>query len=226
MSFTCRRGHYSVSDDYCDICGARNWSSSQSATPAASARQAQLAPAPAPNLYDPGCPVCSTPREGGDRYCPNCAYDFETGQTWEVQASPAPLGPTDAWRVATLAGLVVVVSVDGDRSNDGGCPEPPVDVSERIFMVDQPSMVVGREEAPGVHVPIPADPFVSRRHAEIIDLGNQWGLRDLGSTNGTKLNGIALVGTEVRLVRANDVVEVGCFSRLTIRDRSSHGAGQ
>ncbi len=120
---------------------------------------------------------------------------------------------------------MVVVSVDGDRSNDGGCPQPPLDVPERIFMVDQTSMVIGREEATGVHVPIPGDPYVSRRHAEIIDLGGQWGLRDLGSTNGTKLNGVVLVGTEVRLVRANDVIEVGCFSRITVRDRSSAQGG-
>jgi FHA domain-containing protein len=232
MSFTCRRGHYSASDDYCDICGARNWSaatgSGSGSAPASGqpgTTRSSAAPAPAPDPYDQPCPVCGTYREGGDRYCPSCAYDFETGETWEMQASPAPLSPVDPWRQVPAAGLMVVVSVDSDRSNDSGCPQAPTDVPERIFMVDQPSMVIGREEASGVHVPIPGDPYVSRKHAELMDLGGQWGLRDLGSTNGTKLNGLALVGTEVRLIRANDVIEVGCFSRITIRERAPQGVG-
>ncbi len=83
-----------------------------------------------------------------------------------------------------------------------------------------PSIVIGRDEANGVHVAIPGDPYVSRRHAEIIDLGGAWGIRDLGSTNGTKLNGLAMVGAEVKLIKANDVIELGCFSRITVRDRS------
>jgi len=236
MSFTCRRGHYSLSDDYCDVCGARNWSArSPAAQPAVGQGPAQplpaapapLPPAPAPpptivpapppevpvataaaaiaRMEQP-CPVCSTLREGSDRYCPNCAYDFETGEAWDAGAEEQP--PDEAFRPAS--GLVVVVGVDGSRS------------SERV---EGPSMVIGRDEGPGIHVPIPADPYVSRRHAELIDLGGQWALRDLGSTNGTRLNGAPLAGSEVRLVGPNDVVEVGCFSRLTIRERSAQGTG-
>jgi hypothetical protein len=224
MSFTCRRGHYSASDDYCDVCGARNWSGGQGE---AAVQPAYPVPAVAMRAEQP-CPVCSTLREGSDRYCPNCAYDFETGEAWEARQpypEPAELAPAPE-PSSPVMGLVIVVGVDGSRSNERGCPPPPEDMAERIFIVDGPSMVIGREEAPGIHVPIPNDPYVSRRHAELIDLGGQWGVRDLQSTNGTRLNGVALTGTEVRLIGPDDVVEVGCFSRLTVRERSSQGVNQ
>ena len=51
------------------------------------------------------------------------------------------------------------------------------------------------------------DPHVSARHAEIRFARGQWWLRDLGSSNGTTLNGHrvrAVVG-----VRAGDVIQCG-----------------
>lgn len=213
MGFTCRRGHQSVSDDYCDVCGAKNLNAAQRSGPS------WWRPP-----VEPPCPMCGTPREGGDRYCAGCAYDFETGQVLPprpaIPVAHATAGPYASRTAAVATGLVLVLSFDAHRANEPGCPPPPADSSEHVFMVDQPSIVIGRDEVSGVHVRIPADPYVSRRHAEIIDLGGAWGIRDLGSTNGTKLNGIAMVGAEVKLIKANDVVELGCFSRVTVRDRS------
>lgn len=226
MSFTCRRGHYSVSDDYCDICGARNWNAGQRlgsavAAPPAPAAAAVRAP------VEPPCPVCATPREGSDRFCPSCAYDFETGEAWDGRSSLAALAaPAATLSSSRATGLMAVVSADASRSNERGCPAPPADTPEHVFFLDQPSMVIGRGDSAGVQMPITADPYVSRRHAEIVDLGGQWGIRDLGSTNGTKLNGSALVGTEVRLLRPHDVVEIGCFSKLTIQERSIQGVNR
>ena len=38
-----------------------------------------------------------------------------------------------------------------------------------------------------------ADPSVSRRHAELRREGGRWLLRDLGSRNGTRVNGVRLL---------------------------------
>jgi len=52
-----------------------------------------------------------------------------------------------------------------------------------------------------------SDLNVSRRHAEIRPVGNGYVTVDLGSTNGTKVNGARLDGE--RLLRDGDVVSVG-----------------
>lgn len=64
--------------------------------------------------------------------------------------------------------------------------------------------VLGRE--PTVDYPID-DPTVSRRHAEILRAADGWRIRDLGSANGTELNGARLIGD--RLLREGDVVGLG-----------------
>jgi len=51
------------------------------------------------------------------------------------------------------------------------------------------------------------DANVSREHAEIRPRGGSWVLSDLGSTNGSSLNGRRIEGPEV--VKAGDEVEVG-----------------
>ena len=169
------------------------------------------------------CPACGTPREDRDRYCPSCAYDFQTGE----RLQPAPRAPASAAASppatqdpAVDTELVIVLSFDAHRPLESGCPEPPAGSSEHIFALDRRSLVIGRADGTNLHIPVHGDPYVSRRHAEIIQLGAGWGVRDLGSTNGTKLNGVPLEGAEIKVVRAEDVIELGCFSRLTVRARS------
>ena len=52
-----------------------------------------------------------------------------------------------------------------------------------------------------------SDANVSREHAEIRPRGGSWVLRDLGSTNGSSLNGRRIEGSEV--VRPGDEIELG-----------------
>lgn len=65
--------------------------------------------------------------------------------------------------------------------------------------------VIGRE--PTCTIPLVSESSVSRRHAEIVVQGSQMTLRDLGSTNGTFLNGQA-VQADVTL-RPGDTVRLG-----------------
>ncbi|MBV9804297.1 MAG: FHA domain-containing protein [Solirubrobacterales bacterium] len=51
------------------------------------------------------------------------------------------------------------------------------------------------------------DPNVSRQHAEIRPRGGSWVITDLGSTNGSQLNGRRLEGSEV--LRPGDEIELG-----------------
>src|SRR5215210_8065290 len=62
---------------------------------------------------------------------------------------------------------------------------------------------IGRE---GCEITIP-DPDVSRRHAAIQIVGEELSIEDLGSTNGTLVNGEAI--TERRSLRDGDEVQIG-----------------
>jgi Protein of unknown function (DUF3662)/FHA domain len=52
-----------------------------------------------------------------------------------------------------------------------------------------------------------SDPNVSRQHAEIRPRGGSWVLTDLGSTNGSRLNGRRIDGSE--MLREGDEIELG-----------------
>ena len=60
----------------------------------------------------------------------------------------------------------------------------------------QTVLTVGRTKASRVHI---KDPAVSEKHGEIRWTGAGWELRDLGSSNGTKVNGRALSAGDMRI---------------------------
>jgi FHA domain/Domain of unknown function (DUF1707) len=62
------------------------------------------------------------------------------------------------------------------------------------------------------------DPMVSRHHAELQRIGSEWLLIDLGSSNGTRLNGWRVV--EPVVVRLGDQVSFGRISFLVARSAS------
>jgi hypothetical protein len=233
MAFRCPWGHQSTNDEYCDFCGALNPIAHPLVRSSASRSGAGVA------VVEQPCRVCGTGRDGEDRYCVNCGYDFEEGEP----LPPEPPPETGAVRVAAVeeqprqpsAGtdvldpapgaeapssapaLVLVVRVNTDRLEEPNAPPAPADPSDRMFMVDRSPILVGRD-GPGLDIPIHGDPYVSRRHAEIVRVGSDWGVRDLGSTNGTRVNGVVVEGSEVRTLALDDVIEIGFFTRLEVRD--------
>lgn len=71
---------------------------------------------------------------------------------------------------------------------------------------------VGR--SPDNDIVLSNEPTVSRLHAELVNDGVQWAVRDLGSHNGTHVNGVRLGDNEVKEVGLGDVIGVG---NVTIR---------
>jgi pSer/pThr/pTyr-binding forkhead associated (FHA) protein len=61
----------------------------------------------------------------------------------------------------------------------------------KVFPLDKPEIIVGRDLNNDIMI---NDPEVSRRHARFYFQGNSYVLEDLGSTNGTFINGQRLSG--------------------------------
>lgn len=75
------------------------------------------------------------------------------------------------------------------------------------YELTQPSIIIGRDHTQDVNLVIPS-PTISRRHACITRKGEQYFLTDLGSSNGTFLNGQRLGGEPIQL-NPDDHIQLG-----------------
>lgn len=100
-------------------------------------------------------------------------------QRQQRPATPYAAGPATAMlpgelRHARPSAPAVLVLLSGARSGQG------------FFPLDGPEAMIGR--ADNAHVSLP-DPGISRLHARIVREGDDFVVEDLGSTNGTEVNG-------------------------------------
>ncbi len=101
----------------------------------------------------------------------------------KVSAAPAPRPARKGWRV-------VVLEPDTERGRDQWI---------------NGEATIGR--GGGCTISLPADTFASQVHARVVERDGQLYLEDLGSTNGTFLNGKQVANTE--RLRKGDRVQVG-----------------
>lgn len=212
MSAICPAGHTSDESDYCSVCGAAMAAAARVvAAPAVARKDGGAAP------RRPSCPVCGEPRVDLDaRFCEVCRYDFVERSAGPPPVAPSPGGP----RAAPAAAWTLVLTVDPslDTEPDPACP-PPAD-PERVFPVEQRELLVGRrDDRQNIRPAVPLhDPGASRRHAKfLLAADGTVSLHDLGSTNGTKLNGEEVVSGSIRPLKDGDEVTLGRWTRIRLR---------
>ena len=128
-----------------------------------------------------------------------------------------PALPTAAHDLLASRWEVVAVA---DPSLCQAGDEQPTDLRERSYPLDFEANLVGRRTDtthPEIAVP---DAGVSKRHARI-DKHPDGTLCviDLGSTNGTKLNGAALESNVSYPLKDGDEILLGIYTRMTVRNR-------
>lgn len=81
----------------------------------------------------------------------------------------------------------------------------PADVVSGMLLLETNRLVVGRD--PAVDLPL-VDSSVSRQHAAFIAESTGYRIQDLGSTNGTLVNGARVTD---RSLRSGDTIQIGSF---------------
>lgn len=79
----------------------------------------------------------------------------------------------------------------------------PTALAGRVIVIEQPTLV-GRGSEADVTLD---DPFISDRHVRFDRLENRLVIEDLGSTNGTVVNGMPVAGR--RALDRGDVIRIG-----------------
>ena len=109
--------------------------------------------------------------------------------------------PARGPRRLLLAAIEWLSALDADIEAAWARPRVP---SLALPSTDGARMTVGR--SPSCDCVLPED-CVSRRHAELRRDGERWFLRDLGSSNGTRVNGVRVI--EAIEVRPGDRLSLG-----------------
>jgi hypothetical protein len=214
--YGCPKGHQSTESDFCSECGAR-------IQPAAVAPPVESASSGVP------CPDCGAPRTDlSSNFCEVCGYNFSTGTHGNVpdgvEAEPAPepepvAPPAPAPPVAESKHWTLTIALDPSLRDPDG-PEAPVGVASVVMPVDKAVLLIGRKsDKRNIHpeVPLDFDDGVSHRHA-LLNCDGDGGLtlRDIGSSNGTRLNGAAIKPLEDIQLHDGDQITLGRWTRLTV----------
>jgi hypothetical protein len=194
----CSKGCASADAEWCSECGAK-----MPAPPCAPA-----APPAAPVPREP-CPDCGTPRAA--RFCERCRYDFLALRS----SSSRPVAAVEA--AASAGGLELVVSSDASSGREA----PPAD-QVPVFRLEGRELLVGRRsDVKDIHpdVPLNEDAGVSHRHAKLVrEADGGWVVVDLGSSNGTELNGTLLGPGERTKLHVGDELRLGICTVLRVRE--------
>lgn len=230
--------------DFCSVCGAEILSVTPAAPP-----DARTASAPKPAGPSPGnCPECGAGKESDSQvFCEVCGHNFKTNQSSSrpIARTAAPpqihtTDPQEAPPETRLAAPVaeihepariaprppaaspwdVIIQVDGNL-HGATDPAAPVGMPQQVFSLYDAETIIGRPNpVVRVQIPVAHDAGISRRHAMLVMAADGSLLaRDLGSANGTRLNGVELVAGVAEPLKDGDVLAIGAWTKITLRGK-------
>ncbi len=194
---------------FCDSCG----------TPVrGQAHPANIAPQPAPvaSIGSVACPVCGAAALPGEAFCDNCGAALLAPSQYAVPTSVASSRPTSQsvasppsyssapmppYAPTQQAISLVIIS-----------PPPPATLS----IPNRPELIVGLSDPQSNRYPdVDLGPYggldlgISRRHFRLARQGDQLYLEDLGSVNGTVVNGQRIPPHTLQPLRNGDRLLLG-----------------
>ena len=233
MLHNCPKGHSSTDSDFCSVCGTRIDSSvatSASSSVGSSSSTSSSSSTP--------CPDCGTIHEINEgKFCEICGHNFETGKSGglPMDLPPIVIPPLDIPTIATTspppadcppppvqtaAIWTITITIDPTIAA-AESPPPPTNQPDHTFKL-QPGTtnLIGRNSAARAIAPeiaLDTDTAVSTRHA-LLDAQSdgQLVLRDIGSSNGTQINGVDLVPMKDYPLKPTDRITIGHWTAIVI----------
>lgn len=159
----------------------------------------ELPPDDAAGVPKETCPACHAEHDPAvGIFCEVCGYNFKTGAA--VIPPPPPPSATATWEMLIAA------------------PDAP----DRIVPLASDTLLIGRKSVRrNIEPDIALDPDdgVSHRHAQLTRApsGDGYALSDLGSSNGTTLNGVEIPANQSMELKEGDTITLGRWSRLVLR---------
>jgi predicted RNA-binding Zn-ribbon protein involved in translation (DUF1610 family) len=228
MDATCPvdKRHKTTDALFCSVCGARI-----------------LPVATRTNII---CPDCQTERlDLFIEHCEVCRYNFNTKAynrfKTTIDLRSRNSGAQKSLDAASLVGGLV--NSDSDEGKGAGAkaknqiwqikvavdsslyvyPDPQVpcpNEPEKVLHIQAPETLVGRKSESRRVFPDVClnDPGASHRHVKLLkDQEENLHLLDVGSANGTSLNGSPVEAGMKKLLRDGDQITLGCWTRITIQ---------
>lgn len=172
----------------------------------------------------PVCPKCGTANRVGALICDNCGSSLTnrpTGVTTKSLSSTGILSDVDA-SPAHAQIAEAMVGAGSEVFQDGMILRLDIpDAAEPMLITPGQETVIGRRDpATGIAPDIDLTSYagyrmgVSRKHAILRLRANRLELLDLGSSNGSTINGERVTAHEPHLLRDGDVIG---FGKMTMR---------
>ena len=235
--YPCPKGHQSSEPDFCSECGAKIHGAPPATPGAPSSIVSGATPAAASGSLTP-CPDCAAPRaDTSSNFCEVCGYNFSTGSHGNIPVEPLAV-VVEAEEAAPVFAQAVVappvappqpepvkewslVAVVDPSLRDADSPEPPANVAPIAVTLGKQVNLIGRRSEKRAIIPeisLDVDDGVSHRHA-LLTRGDDGSLtlRDIGSSNGTRLNGTDVQPLVDILLRDGDQITLGRWTRITVK---------
>ncbi len=195
------------------------------------------------------CPDCSAPHSlTRGNVCGICGYNFKTGGHGEIpyllpsttidpkekDNLSAHLYQDEAEEESTmdlnnhsplspLFGTWELVAIIDPALCHTESPQPPINQPPLVFRLSKEINLIGRHsQKKGVEpeISLDFDDAISHRHAQIIcQSDGTLILRDIGSSNGTLLNGVILQAMNSLPLKDGDQIVLGHWTKIIIRQR-------
>ncbi len=231
--YECPKGHQSTESDYCSECGAKILGNSE-------AELSQQVNANNNNIIN--CPACGADHDpDSGNFCEICGYDFTSGKVGEYlgadvdliaiapsndniinpsNTNPSDINPSISTSLNTSTNIQLIITIDPSLSQ-ADSPEAPVNQPPINLHLTKESNLIGRtSQLKGIfpEIALDFDDAISRRHALLnITPDGMLVLRDIGSANGTRLNGVELKSMVDISLKVGDEITLGHWTRIQIQ---------